>query len=180
MIRNILAGTILTAVTLVITIPAYAEQSLMNSNGSGNSILSNIPKAQLNLKSWSLLDPSRFSMKQQSVVSYSSSGSYGSNMLGMYINTMEYRFAMPLTMRLKVAYQNNMGSLLGNKSSFGDSKSMMETGNLFIPAFDLIYKPWKNTIISFHYRDYSNSNSYGGGYGGYGYSPYGGYSSFMR
>ena len=78
----------------------------------------------------------------------------GSNMNGMYINTMEYRFQMPLTMRLRVAYENNFGSLLGNKSMTGGNPGM-ETGRLFIPSFDIVYQPWKNTFISFHYRDFS-------------------------
>lgn len=131
----------------------------------------NMPKPAVNLKSMSLLDPDRFTMRQQSIVSYSSSGYSGSNLLGMYVNTMEYRFNMPLTMRLKVAYQNNMGGLFGN-TSLNRSQSGIESGNMFIPAFDIVYQPWKNTVISFHYRDLTGmtqSSQYGAGYG---YSPF--------
>ena len=126
-------------------------------------------KPNVSLRSMSLLDPSRFTMRQQSVFSYSSSGMSGSNLMGMYINTMEYRFNMPLTMRLKVAYQNNMGSLFG-KTSFTGGQPGVDTGRMFVPSFDLVYQPWKNTSISFHYRDFSGMTE-----DSYGYSPWGGY-----
>ena len=132
----------------------------MRKNSSGSSVFQANKPQGLNLRSFSLLDPDRFTMRQQSVVSYSSSGSYGSNLIGMYINTMEYRFNMPLTMRLKVAYRNNMGNLLGSNASFG-GRTNTQNGNLFIPSFDMVYKPWKNTTISFHYRDYSGMSSNG-------------------
>ena len=137
---------------------------------SGGKSVFQIQNQKVNLRSMSLLDPERFTMKQQTVMSYSSSGQFGQSLLGMYINTMEYRFNMPLTLRLRVAYQNNMGSIFGNQASQG-VKPGIETGRLFIPSFDMIYKPWKNTTISFHFRDFSGMNTYGSG-NGFGYSPY--------
>ena len=148
----------------------------VNNNSSGKPVFQ-IRKPEVSLRSMSLLDPERFTMKQQTIMSYSSSGNYGQSLLGMYINTMEYRFNMPLTLRLKVAYQNNMGSVFGNQASQG-MKPGVETGRLFIPSFDMIYKPWKNTTFSFHYRDFTGTNPYGSGYGS-GYSPYR-YQNFMR
>ena len=140
---------------------SYAQEQKskeISGNSSGTSIFKIGKNSPLGLRSMSLLDPERFTMKQQTIMSYSSSNRMGSGLQGMYLNTMEYRFSMPLTMRLRVAYQNNMGSLIGNKSSNG-GKPGMETGNLYIPSFDMVYKPWKNTTISFHYRDYSGTNS---------------------
>lgn len=139
---------------------AYAEQSNtkdLSGNSSGKSIFQVDMKPLTSLRSMSLLDPERFTMKQQTIFSYSSSGNYGSSMMGLYVNSMEYRFNMPLTMRLKVAYQNNMSGLFSNSSSM-NGRPGQETGKLFIPSFDMIYKPWKNTTISFHYRDLSGSN----------------------
>ncbi len=163
---------------LVVSCAAYAEP-LPPVTGQSSRIpfmqLGNRPN--LSLRKMSLLDPDRFTMKQSTVMSYSSSGRMGSNLLGMYINTMEYRFNMPLTMRLKVAYQNNMGSLLSGTSSM-NGVAGQQTGRLYIPAFDVVYTPWENTVISFHYRDFSGQNpnyGYGNGYGsryGYGYPPY--------
>lgn len=147
---------------------ANADQSFPNLISSGKSILQVGKTPDLGLKSFSLLDPARFTMKQESIMSYSSGGGYGNNLMGMYINTMEYRFSIPLTMRLKLAYQNNMGGLIGNKSYTGGNLGI-DTGRLYIPSFDMFYQPWKNTIFSFHYRDYSGTNPYNGYYG---YSPY--------
>ncbi len=58
----------------------YAEPS------DGKSVFQ-IRNPQVNLRSMSLLDPERFTMKQQTVMSYSSSGQYGQSLLGMNINS---------------------------------------------------------------------------------------------
>ncbi|MFC1539351.1 hypothetical protein ACFL6H_08000 [Candidatus Latescibacterota bacterium] len=142
-----------------ITPVSFAQQQKVV-DSSGKTIFQGGLNPTSTLKSMSLLDPERFTMRQQTMMSYSSSSRGGSSGLqGMYLNTMEYRFKMPLTMRLRVAYQNNMSSLFSNSASNG-GRNAMETGNLYIPSFDLIYQPWKNTIISFHFRDFSGSNNY--------------------
>lgn len=163
---------------LVVNCTAYAEPiNPVTPKSSGIPFLQLGNRPNLSLRKMSLLDPDRFTMKQSTVMSFSSSGRMGSNLIGMYINTMEYRFNMPLTMRLKVAYQNNMGGLFNSRSSM-NGVSGQQTGRLYIPAFDLVYTPWKNTVISFHYRDFSGANpNYGYRNGfrsryGYGYPPY--------
>ena len=154
---------------------SVSAQGQMNQNSNGT--ISGMAKPNVSLRGMSLLDPNRFTMRQESIVSYSSSNMASSNLLGMYINTMEYRFNMPLTMRLKVAYQNDMGSLIGNRS-MTSGRQGIETGGLFIPAFDIIYQPWKNTIISFHFRDFSGMTT-SNPYGLYsGYSPFSGYARY--
>ncbi len=152
---------------------AEPSKSFDLGNSSGGSSIFQIGKVP-SLKSMSLLDPERFTMRQETMVSYSSSATMGSNMNGMYVNTMEYRFEMPLTMRLRVAYENDMGSLLGNRSVTG-AGSKMDTGRMYIPSFDIVYQPWKNTFISFHYRDFSGmANHMYNPYSRYNrYSPYG-------
>ena len=163
------------------SVSARQNNSLLDRANSSGKPIFKFGKPEVSLKSMSLLDPERFTMKQQTMMSYSSSGNYGQSLLGMYINTMEYRFNIPLTMRLRVAYQNNMGSLFANQASQG-IKPGIETGRLFIPSFDMFYKPWKNTTISFHYRDHTgmNQNGYGNGYGyGFGNSN-NRYPFFMR
>ena len=157
--RTISVFSLLIIVITGFAFAAFAEQPNSTVDSSGKSVFQNSRNPYVNLRSMSLLDPERFTMKQQTIMSYSSSSRGGSNAQGMYINTMEYRFKMPLTMRLRVAYQNNMSSLFGNKSSYG-GKLGMETGRLYVPSFDLIYRPWKNTVISFHYRDFSGTNPY--------------------
>ena len=129
----------------------------------------------------SLLDPSRFSMKNQYSMSYSSGGGSGT-VMGMYLNTMEYRFNMPLVMRLKVAYQMSNNKMFGMQQNFSGPFNN-QYGKVFVPSFDIVYKPWKNMTMSFHYRDYNSSQNYGyGGNYGYGNGRSGRYrySPFMR
>jgi len=141
-------------------------------SGGGKSILLGGKKNVNGLRSLSLLDPERFTMKNQYIMSFSSVGGSGS-LMGMYINTMEYRFNCPLIMRLKVAYQSQTGRLFGNKSAFTGNPNLQD-GRLFIPSFDLVYQPFKTMTISVHYRDYSSL------YSNYGYWGYGYYNRFNR
>ena len=126
----------------------------------------------------SLLDPSRFTMKNQYMMNFSSVGGNGS-LMGMYINSMEYRFNCPLIMRLQVAYQSQTGTLFGNNNAYSGNPDL-DSGKLLIPSFDLEYQLSQKTSISFHYRDYSSFSPYYGygGFGGYGRSRHG-YSPFM-
>ena len=98
--------------------------------------------------------------------------------MGMYLNTMEYRFNAPLMIRLRVAYQSQSARLFGGNDSYTGNPDI-NNGKLFIPSFDIVYKPFKNTTIGFHYRDYSSMNPYYYPYGNYGrYNRYG-YSPYM-
>lgn len=130
------------------------------STGLGDTSSKTILKVQkpaLNTKSLSLLDPERFSMKQNYIMNFSSTNGNG-GLMGMYINSMEYRFNAPLIMRLKVAYQSQTGMLFGNKDSY-TGMSRYNQGRLYVPSFDLIYMPFKNTTVSFCYRDFSSVRS---------------------
>lgn len=104
----------------------------------------------------SLLDPDRFSMKQSYMASFSSTGGSG-GVMGTYINSMEYRFNAPLILRLKVAYQTQTGTVFGHKDSFTGLRQNAQ-GRLFVPSFDVVYKPFKNTTIGISYRDFSGMN----------------------
>lgn len=105
-----------------------------------------------------LLSPERFTMHESMVWQFSSVGGSG-NLLGMYLNSMEYRIAEPLKVRLLLGYQMSNQQLFGKRY---DRRGI--DGRLMIPAADIIYKPFKNTSIIFSYRDYSSYGSYGGGY----------------
>ena len=93
----------------------------------------------------SLLDPSRFTMRQQYIMDFSSVGGSGS-LMGTYINSMEYRFKSPIIMRLKVAYQSQSANMFGNSNAFTGLPNN-QNGNLFIPSFDLIYQPSEKLSI---------------------------------
>jgi hypothetical protein len=120
-----------------------------------------VGKPAISTRGLSLLDPDRFSMQQNYIMSYSSGGTAG-GLMGMYINSMEYRFNAPLILRLKVAYQTQTGMLFGRKDPVNGSYQNNQ-GRLFIPSFDVIYQPFKNTTIGFIFRDFSGTNPYGYG-----------------
>ncbi len=159
--------TVIAATLVSFMMGAVAQTPAQNSSGS--SILKTGTKIMPKLSSVSLLDPERFTMKNQYMMSFSSTGGNGS-VMGMFINSMEYRFNMPLIMRMKVAYQTQSGHLFGDRNGYTGQPNMNQ-GRVFIPSFDVIYKPFKNTTVSIHYRDYSTYNPYSG---------YGRYNRFSR
>ena len=140
-------------------------------NPASSKTVFNIQKPTISPRSMSLLDPDRFSMKQSYIGGFSSNGGSG-GVMGMYINSMEYRFNAPLIMRLKVAYQTGTGTVFGHKDSFTGLRQNSQ-GRLFVPSFDVVYKPFKNTTINVSYRDFSGMNM-GNSY----YDRYNRYSSF--
>ncbi|MFC1606346.1 hypothetical protein ACFL47_00125 [Candidatus Latescibacterota bacterium] len=160
---------------VIFAIGIHAQPTALN-GPTGTSILRVPAIPKLNLRNISLLNPERFQMKHQYVMNFSSVGGNGS-MLGMYLNTMEYKFNIPLTMRLQVAYQTQSAQLFGRKNSYSGQQSM-NGGNVFIPSFDIEYRLTKNTVIGLHYRDYSSMNPYSNpysrynGYGNHRYSPF--------
>lgn len=143
----------------------------VNPDNPSKSILT-LGQKDMNLRSMSILDPDRFTMKQQYYMGFSSTNGNG-GVMGMYINNMEYRFNAPLIMRLKVAYQSQTGKLFGNQSYSGLPNS--QQGRMFVPAFDMVYKPWKNTTFVFSYRDFTGMSPYSS-YNGY--SPYNRYNRY--
>jgi hypothetical protein len=156
------------AAMMAVHAPAVNAQVDIDTS-KGKSILLNNANPMGGLKSISLLDPERFSMKNQYMMSFSSTSGNGS-LMGMYINTMEYRFNCPLIMRLSVAYQSQTGHLFGDKNAFTGNPNYQD-GRMFIPSFDMEYHPTKKTTISFHYRDFSTMNPFlDYGFGGYGFS----------
>ena len=150
----------------------YSQTNMSNNNRG--SIFSTIKKPEINLRSMSLLDPSRFTMRQQYIMDFSSVGGSGS-LMGTYINSMEYRFKSPIIMRLKVAYQSQSANMFGNSNAFTGLPNN-QNGNLFIPSFDLIYQPSEKMSIGLFFRDYRGTQQ------NYGYDRFGryGYSPFMR
>ncbi|MBT4483381.1 MAG: hypothetical protein HOC71_06855 [Candidatus Latescibacteria bacterium] len=168
-----LANRIIVGVVTVTLIAGFAANGFTQSAVSANkpgTILQIGNKQKYGLNKLSLLDPERFTMRNQYMMSFSSTGGSG-QMMGMYMNSMEYRFNIPVIMRLKVAYQSQTGQLFGSSNAYSGLRNQ-NAGRVFIPSFDLVYKPWKNTTIGFYYRDYSS------GYGSQGYNRYNGYDLY--
>jgi hypothetical protein len=90
-----------------------------------------------------LIDPSRFKMTQSYSLSLFTMGGQTFNQ-GLYLNTMNYRIADPLTATLQVGY---MHQPLGGSGLSGSS-----AGRLFVRGASLEYKPSDGTQLVFDYQ----------------------------
>ena len=95
-----------------------------------------------------LLHPNRFSMQQSYSVGFSSS-SYGSQSSGLYLNTLSYRLAEPLTLTADVGFHTPFHSSLSGVPSPSLRGSGMGS-SLVLPHVGLEYRPSKLTTISLH------------------------------
>ena len=127
---------VIAVLSCLITIPVMAQQ------------MGNFPaKTEGTAKSsFSLLDPSKFHMTQSYSLMYSSSSRYGSQSLGMYLNSIEYQISDPLKVRFDIGYMHDLGALAGNNSG-----SLSNNGQL-IPGFALSWKPTENFYLHLNYR----------------------------
>ena len=64
----------------------------------------------------------------------------------MYLNTISYEFAIPLSMQLKVGYMHDPSML------FRPSESLAREGRLFIPDFQITYRPKQNVVFQLRYQ----------------------------
>ncbi len=103
------------------------------------------------------LDPSRFSMHHSYSMSYASIGGKGFTQ-GLYLNTMTYRFAFPLTVSLQLGIANN-------PLQSANTASILQNG-FFVSGAQVRYQPSKNTILEFNFRQTPYRNF--PGYYGYG------------
>ena len=97
------------------------------------------------LGSLGLLEPERFSMSQRYILGFSSDGRSG-HMQGMYLNTIRYRFARPLTLQLRLGY-------VGSSTLFGAGYGS-DPGEFFIPEFELRYQPSRNLLFTVRYLSF--------------------------
>lgn len=107
------------------------------------------------------LNPNNFSMKHSVDLSYSTFGNQGMA-LGVYTNSMMYKFTDDLNISADVSLVNSP------YNSFGKEFSNQING-LYLTKAELNYKPWENCTLSVQFRQ--NPFSY--------YSPYG-YSGFYN
>lgn len=131
---------------------------------------SNIQNGILNTSSFGSLlgfiNPDNFSMHHTFDLSFSSFGSLGSMTLGVYTNSMEYKFSDKLNIQTDISIINSPYSTFGKDFS-------KQINGIYLNRAALNYKISDNMKVFVEYR------SFPGGY----YSPfgYGGYSSsFFR
>jgi hypothetical protein len=119
-----------------------------------------------------LLSPARFSMRQSYSMGFGMGGgsSYSS---GLYLNTLSYQLASPLTLSVDVGFHTPFYSSF----SQGPSQNLLSGGmrpSVVLPRIGLDYKPTENTSISLQLINGPDA------YKAYG-SPYGlGASPFWR
>jgi hypothetical protein len=97
---------------------------------------------------FSLLNPNRFSMHQSYSVNFAA-GSFGSTSAGLYLNTLSYRLADPLTLTADVGFYTPIYSAAGgfSRNGFQDPRA---GSSLIFPHVGLEYKPTENSSISLH------------------------------
>jgi hypothetical protein len=95
---------------------------------------------------FSLANPNRFSMRQSYSVNFAS-GSFGSQSAGLYLNTLSYKLADPLTLSADVGFYSPLYSSSGSFSKAGFQDPRMGS-SLVLPRIGLEYKPSKNTTVS--------------------------------
>ena len=100
---------------------------------------------------FSFLNPNRFSMRQSYSMNFAS-GSYGSTSAGLYLNTLSYKLADPLTLSADVGFHTPLYSSgafarggLSGRSGFQDPS---QGSSLVLPRVGLEYRPSKNTTLS--------------------------------
>ncbi len=103
------------------------------------------------------LNPSRFSMQHSYTLSFGTGGAQG-----LYLNTMRYQLANPLTLHLQVGFAHQAFGGLG----YGNPGK----GQFFVSGAGLKYEPSQNFRLLFEFSQQP---------AGY-YSPYSSYSNWRR
>jgi hypothetical protein len=98
---------------------------------------------------FSLLNPNRFSMHQSYSVNFAS-GSLGTSSAGLYLNTLSYRLADPLTLSADVGFYTPLYASPSMGFSRGGFQDPRLGSSLVFPHVGLEYKPTENSSISLH------------------------------
>lgn len=86
-------------------------------------------------------------MRQSYAVNFAS-GSFGSTSAGLYLNTLSYKLANPLTLSADVGFHTPLYSSGG--FSGGGFQDPRLGSSLVLPHVGLEYRPTKNTSFSLH------------------------------
>ncbi len=95
-------------------------------------------------------NPAGFQMQQSYTFQYTSS-SFGSNSSGVYLNTLSYKFGIPLTFSVDIGLYNllyttgQQSPYLASQTNVGPSDTKPE---FIIPRIGLDYRPTDNVLLS--------------------------------
>ncbi len=117
---------------------------------------------RLSLSSGGLLDPSRLTISQSYSMSFCS-GLGPDSWNGLYLSTLQYRFAVPVTLSLDLGFAHQPGALFAVGPVNADAKN----GAFVIPRMELTYRPFRNTLLRFQYFDGRNLGASSNTYFGY-------------
>jgi hypothetical protein len=118
-----------------------------------------------------LFDPGKFNMQHSFSLSYASFAGQGLS-LGVYTNSMQYKFSDDLDVRTDISLMTSPFNSFGKDAQSG-------LNGLFLNRAELNYRPWKNTLFQISYRQYPAASWLTGGYG-YGYGGMGSIYGFDR
>ncbi|MDQ3002919.1 MAG: hypothetical protein M3Y08_16865 [Fibrobacterota bacterium] len=125
---------------------------------------------------FSFMNPNRFSMQQSYSVNFAS-GTYGSNSAGLYLNTLSYKLADPLTLSADVGFHTPLYSTGAFSRRAGPQNAGFQDprlgSSLILPHVGLEYKPSKNTSFSLHlFNGQDAYKAYGSPYGSSSINPW--------
>jgi len=102
---------------------------------------------------WSLFDPSRLKMHQSYTFGYYSGGGRSAS-IGYYLNSIEYTFANPLTVRFDLGFVHNPGAIVGTSAASRSSA--------FVPGISVNWRPSSNFNFKLDIRQVPivNGNGY--------------------
>jgi len=142
--RRITKYSLLAALMLV-PVLAFGQLKEQESQPHFSQVLRSNPLSARGLAGWLGLNPARFSMQQSYSLSYLSFGGKGFSQ-GVYLNTMQYQFADPLTVQLQwgVAHQPFVGA--GLPGIYGNG--------VFLSGASVDYKPSEKISIGLRLESY--------------------------
>lgn len=144
---------------VIVVLFAVACFGQMKKNGSDTPNIMNGIISQNSAPLLGFLNSENFSMNHTFNMSYSAFAGEGLA-LGVYTNSMMYKFAPNLNVQLDASFMHSPYSTLGK--DFQNNIS-----GFYISKAAINYQPWKDVHINLQYRQipYSYYNSYYGGYG---------------
>jgi hypothetical protein len=159
---------IIVAVLSLNVMAQFRESTGANTNVKDGIISNNYNSTPL----FGFLNSENFSMNHSFSLSHSMMGEHGIS-LGVYTNSMMYRFSENLNVQVDASLVHSPYSTFGQ--NFQDN-----INGLYISKAALNYQPWKDVQISVQYRQLPYNYYYMNPYGGYGNRLFGNDSMWGR
>lgn len=133
------------AMMLMVPLLAFGQLKETAAPQHFSKILTTDPQAPKGLVGWLGLNPARFSMSQSYSLSYLSFGGRGFSQ-GVYLNTMQYQLADPLSVQVQWGVAHQPFASAGLPGIYGNG--------LFLSGANIEYKPSKKLRIGLSVDSY--------------------------